>query len=158
MSDSFTDIAPGNSITIPISGKQIEVHGLSLKAIAAILLNYPELVELLFAKSEERQEINAMDIIKQAPNAVTDIILHGIKMQGNKKAREVADNLPGGEQIIMLSTIIKRSIGEGGFGPLVEHVEELAAMTGPLQDAVDPATAEQTTAPHRMSSPSQLNG
>lgn len=130
MNNDFLDIAPGGVI-VPISGKQIEVDGLPLRSIAALLMQYPALVDLLFVK-EKRNNITAKDIAKAAPDAVTDIILHGIKMQGNKKAREIADNLPGGEQIILLATIIKRSIGDGGFGPLVEHVEDLAAMAGPM--------------------------
>lgn len=156
MTDSFLEIAPGG-IVIPISGKQIETHGLPLRSIAGILTQYPALIELMFGNrdaantknNKKKLSINPADIAKAAPEAVIDIILHGIRMPNNKKAREIAENLPSGEQLVMLSTIIKLSIGSGGLGPLVECLEELVAMGGPLMamtgEGQDATASQQVT-------------
>lgn len=124
MSDSLLDIAPLTE-TLPVSGKQITVGGISMKGVANLLLRFPSMLEAL----SERRSINAADLITIMPEAANAIIAAGVGEAGNKKVEQKIETLPLGDQVTLLSAVIRLTL-PGGFGPLVEQIEAVAAMVG----------------------------
>lgn len=96
-----------------------------MKGVANLLLRFPSILQAL----SERQELNAIDLITAMPEAACAIIAAGVGEAGNKKIEQKIETLPLGDQVTLLSTIIRLTL-PGGFGPLVEQIEAVASTVG----------------------------
>lgn len=124
MVDSLLDIAP-LSETISVGGKQIEVSGISIKNVANLLVRYPKLLDILL----QRKTLDAKELVSLVPEATAAVIAIGVGRPSDKKFEAKAETLAIGDQIALVSAIIKFTL-PGGFGPLVEQIEGLTAIAG----------------------------
>lgn len=121
--DSFLDIAPVTDFA-DINGKRVELYGISARSFATLFTRYPEIYALV---NKKRKTLSAKDVITIVPDAISAIIAAGAGHLNNKKAEAIADKLSIGDQVTMLSKILRMTLPKG-VGPFVEEVEEIATL------------------------------
>lgn len=122
---SLIDIAPLNE-TVRVQGQDVSVVGISSLGLAHLLKHFPELRALIVGRSVDISAELLMDV---APRAISAIIAAGTGFPGNANAEKVADSLPVGEQLELLSVILKLTMPDG-VDPLVEKLGRLVATLG----------------------------
>jgi hypothetical protein len=142
---SLTDIAPAVE-TVTIGGVGIEVRGVGIDAIAAVLSASPELAALLRPGAAG---LDATRLLVEAPTAMYALMAAATGGAGNAEQIEAARRLTFGAQVDLLDAIIRLSM-PGGLLPLVAR---LVAMLG--QDA--PAGRDATRASDTTGQPALMN-
>src|SRR6266550_2998561 len=118
------DIAPQN-VTVDIFGRSIEVQGLTLRDIAALLRRFPEL-RALFGGGEE-----AMDRVGAAlPDLVAAVIAGGMGHLGDEGHEQAAARLPADAQSQLFGAILKLTMPQG-IGPFVEGLATAFGVGAP---------------------------
>lgn len=121
---SLLDIAP-QTATVEVQGKQIEVFGVSARGIAYLASKYPEIKKVLAGKKFEG--LQPERIVTLVPDAIASIIAAGCGMPGNEEAEKVADKLSTGDQVKLLTEIIRLTMPDG-VGPFVERLQALTSV------------------------------
>lgn len=114
--------------TVPIRGKDVEVHGISGEGIAALMIEFPE-----FGKLFSGAIADSKAMMKMAAPALAAFIAAGTGLPGDKAAMEIARKLGVGEQLDLVDEILRLTIPRG-IGPFVEKLQALGVMA-----QVDPA-------------------
>lgn len=121
---SLLDIAP-ETATIKIQGKDVSVYGVSARGIAYLAAKYPEVKKVLAGK--EFKGVSPERLVDLVPDAIASIIAAGCGMPGDKKAEAIADKLPTGDQVNLLTEIIRLTMPDG-FGPFVERLRAVGSL------------------------------
>lgn len=140
------DIVPVTK-PIPVNGTDVDVHGLSVKSLARILMNYPELKNVIAGKG-----ITADAIAKIAPNAIAAIIAAGcIDSNAPQNIITIAEQKAGEleleNQYELLAAIIAMTM-PGGVGPFIARLQTVADKMGIFAESVNvtPVTKSQSPA------------
>jgi len=112
------DILPAHE-TVKVGGTDVQVGGLSIKDIALLMGRFPTVRDLLSGNS-----VGAEDVITTCGDAVGAIIACGCNLGRNAQAEEIAARLTIGEQLDLLSAIIRLTVPEG-FGPFAKKLEAI---------------------------------
>lgn len=117
------DIAPVRR-SVPVAGTTLDVGGLSALGIANILQRIPETRKLI---SGMDSNLSVERIVEVVPEAVAIIIASACGYEGNEQAEKAANNLPAGDQLVVLEAILDLTI-PGGLGPFVAKLRSLMAV------------------------------
>lgn len=125
------DIAP-ELAQVEVQGHQIEVHGITLGDIAALLRRFPELLELFRG--------GAIDGMAVAfPGLAAAVIAAGVGQMGDEAQEAAAARLSAETQSKLFSAILKLTM-PGGVGPFVEGlVTAFGGSTGSTSPSSSPA-------------------
>jgi len=124
--DLLTIVAP--AAEVPIAGGQsVTVRGLSLRAIAALLGRFPDVLALFNGR-----DLDAQKLLVAAPDAAAAIMAAGAGHLGDSAAEVVCDGLG-----LEYQTNLLAKIGEltfpGGIGPFAERIAQLSSSLPDLQ-------------------------
>lgn len=123
------DIAP-LARTVPVSGVDVAVYGVSAEGIASLLGRFPQLASMIGMEAEKAQEgVTAEAIIKVAPTAIAAIIAAGCGYPGNPEAEERAAQLSVDAQLDLISAIIELTMPKG-VNPFIEKLEAAMGKLG----------------------------
>lgn len=111
------------SESVPIRKKDVDVTGITAKGLLVLLSRFPEVRKLVASRG---QDVSAEDLMKMAPEAVACIIASGCGSPGDKKAEAKASSLNAGEQLDLLSAILRLTFPQG----ILPFVQKLTAMVG----------------------------
>lgn len=138
MAIKVSDLFAINKI-IKVSGKDVEIHPLSLEQIVKLLAIYREEIIMMFSDSLTG-DLNMITMVATAPRLVADIIAYG--MDADDQVNDIM-KLPGFTQVELLAEIWKVSIPEPKklFSLLSE------AMAGLNGVGVNPSLPSQESIP-----------
>lgn len=136
---------------LEIAAQSKKVHGITVKGVSAkgisILLNeYPEVVSMMFKKTE----MSAETLLNLAPDAVASIIAAGTGSPGDAEVIEAAAGLPIEWQLDLIDAIGKATMPNGVL-PFLERLKAMqdvlvAAVPADLSEA-QPDEPQVTTSP-----------
>jgi len=105
---------------IELGGATVEVFGVSARGIALLLARFPDLRKMFSGVEVEPEKLMAL-----GGDVVAAIIACGTGSPGVAEAEAIADRLPIGIQVDLLSVIIRLTM-PSGFGPFVEKINALS--------------------------------
>ncbi len=139
---SLLDIAcVSESIALPKG--HVDVYGVSAKGIAFLFAKFPEFRALITG-----QPVEAVDLIKLAPGAVSAIITCAIGSPGDEKTEMMAERLPLECQLDILEAAIRLTM-PNGLTPFADRLVKMASLLGMTASA----PAEMTAAAEAPASP-----
>lgn len=115
------DIAPLTE-KVTVSGKQIEVFGVSAVGIASLITEFPEIKKLMSGK-----EVDVSSLLAMSGSAIAAIIAAGVGHPGEEAYQAAASRLPLEAQTDILGAIIKVTL-PNGIGPFFEKLTALLAV------------------------------
>jgi len=124
--------------TVTVGKAKVEVFGVSARGIALLLVRFPDLRKMFSGV-----EVAPENLMVLGGDVVAAIIAAGTGSPGSLEAEALADRLPVGVQVDLLSVIIRLTM-PSGFGPFVEQIN---ALSGILNVAVPSATVRATKSP-----------
>ncbi|TGQ69517.1 hypothetical protein EN829_015040 [Mesorhizobium sp. M00.F.Ca.ET.186.01.1.1] len=128
------DIAPLTE-KVTVSGKQIEVFGVSAAGIASLITDFPEIKKLMSGK-----EVDVSSLLAMSGDAIAAVIAAGVGHPGDEAYQTAAGRLPLEAQVDILGAIIKVTL-PNGIGPFLEKLTALLAVKdGAVALAKAPAT------------------
>lgn len=119
--DLLSIAAPAASVAVGPSGESIEVRGLTLRDIAALLARFPEVLTMF-----KGGDIDLTALLAAAPGAAAAIMAAGAGHVGNPAAEDICAALS-----VEYQTNVLIKIGEltfpGGIGPFAERMAALSS-------------------------------
>lgn len=140
-----------------VNGKTFNIRGLSLRDIAKVISRFPAMMDVVTKHEKAKQNLDvatiAKAIIEAGPDVVASIIAMGVGLEGNKKAEQVAINLTFGNQLYIVTKIIKASI-RPELGPLSDQLTDLWQLLNGTENDADEAViqARGTSLPMQLNS------
>lgn len=131
---SLLDVAPMTE-SVSVAGNVVNVSGVSALGIAHLLAKFPELKVLITGGDVK---VTADTILEAAPAAIAAIIAAGVGKPGDKDHEEAAARLPVGDQLELISVIVRLTMPDG-IRPFVAKVRAL--MGGVVAEEVEPAAS-----------------
>jgi len=120
--DLLSIAAPAAEVPIgPGAGETVSVRGVSLRAIASLLVRFPDLLQLFNGR-----DLDPSKLIASAPAAAAAIMAAGAGHANDPQAEAVCDALGLQYQVDMLVKIIELTF-PAGIGPFVAAMERLTA-------------------------------
>jgi hypothetical protein len=114
---SFADIVPRIE-RVDIGGTVIEMRGLSAPRCFELVTEFPAIIGLLSGNPDVAK------LLFQLPQAAAAIACEGLRRPKDKKLREDFNNLALGDQVKLLTAVIKATMPDGP-GPFVEMLATL---------------------------------
>jgi hypothetical protein len=121
---SLVDIAPIRE-TVSIQGLDIEVRGIGIDAIAAVLARFADLRKV-FEGATAGQKVDAAALLAQAPAAAHELMAAATGKLGDKNEIAAAANMVAGDQLTLFEAVVRLSF-PGGLNPFGAR---LAALFG----------------------------
>lgn len=146
---SLVDIVP-QTRTVQIAAGELELHGLGLRQIASLLLQFPSLRNLL---TEGAPAVEVDGLLSLAPDAISTIIAEGARQPNAIDA--IADGIVTlDEALDCLAAIIELTFPRG-VRPLLEKLARAGLVAGPLPagkvpDTSGPPTQSNSSPPDMM--------
>lgn len=142
---SLLDLAPRCERVEVGEGQYVEVHGVTSRAIVALVARFPQMQKLAFGMKLTPAE--AVDL----PAAMAATIAAGCGHAGDPEWEDHADRLNSDLQLALLEAIFRvTKPGREGFGPFVQRVRALVALidgaTGKDPAPISPTSSETPTA------------
>ena len=129
--------------TVPICGVEVEVTGVSVQSLVALMQRFSEVGKFLSSSGK----LDKASLFKLAPREMlAALIAAGTGMPGNKDAEKIAAGLTIGEQTDLIDAILRQTFPRG-IGPFVEKLRELGIMV-----EVAKASAALSPDPSKLSS------
>jgi hypothetical protein len=144
---SLLDIGPMcERVPIGKDKKMLNVYGISAKGIFEIFTRFPQVQEWFKGAGN----INAAELMKEAPDAIAAIIAAGCGCPGNEAAEENAASMAVESQLDVIEAIGRLTFAKG-FGPFVERIVALSVQAKSVNYGRAPAT--KSPPPLKPSSP-----
>jgi hypothetical protein len=137
------DIAPATGAKVTIRGVELEVNGLSLGDIAALIGRFPKLVEVF-----SRQDDAVATIMRSGPDIIAAVIAAGCGMTSDAKAEERAASLSLEEQFDILVEVLRLTM-PAGPRPFVEKLQKLGWIQLQPQDGSDMSSKGSSDSPEQ---------
>ena len=125
------DIAPVAGAKVTIRDVEIDVNGLSLGDIAALIGRFPKLVEVF-----SRQDDAVATIMKSGPEIIAAVIAAGCGMTNDEAAEARAAGLSLEEQFDILVEVLRLTM-PAGPRPFVEKLQKIGWIQVQPQDESD---------------------
>jgi hypothetical protein len=125
---SLVDIVP-QTRSVQIAAGELELHGLSLRQIADLLLQFPSLRNLTV---EGAPEVGATELIMFAPEAIATIIAAAADQPDAVDA--IASGAVSPDEAIACLTVIGELTFPRGIGPLALMLVRMVGPSGPALD------------------------
>ena len=116
------DILPGGKL-VPIGKGEVEVVGISLADIGALLRRFPDLI------SQFQPGVSPVALIESVPAAIPVLLASGLGELGNDKIEKKLARMSASDQLTLLDAVIEQTIG-GDLVPFVEKIVRIAAALG----------------------------
>lgn len=147
---SLVDIVP-QTRTVRVAGGDLVLRGLGLRQIAALLLQFPSLRNLI---TDGAPAIDFTELVALAPDAIATIIADAAGQPNAVDA--IADGALTPDEVLDCLTAIQQITFPGGVRPLLERLGLFnpAGDVGPVPAGKDPAT--NTPQPPNNSSPADM--
>lgn len=108
---------------VDVRGKEVVVKGISARAVAKLLDQFPDLRKIVAGMSDETTTAN---LSKLAPEIIIAIIAAGCGLELDEKTEAAMDNLTLGEQMDLLVPIVELTFPRG-FGPFIASLNSLSS-------------------------------
>jgi hypothetical protein len=118
---SLTDIGAPH-IKVSIGDKQVDVYGLSVENLIALLQRFPEAGKWLAPGT-----VNMTEMIAAAPKLLSAIIATATGAPEDKESEAVASKLSVEIQLDILDAVVKLTFKDG-FGPFVKRIADLSVV------------------------------
>lgn len=147
---SLVDIVP-QTRTVAIAGGELVLRGLGLRQIAALLLQFPSLRNLI---TDGAPAIDFTELVALAPDAIATIIAEAAGQPDAADA--IADGVLTPDEVLDCLTAIQQITFPGGVRPLLERLGLFNPVTGaePVPAGKDQVT--NTPPPPSNSSPPDM--
>lgn len=136
---SLLDVVP-QAIIVNVGDTKLPVQGITMKGVAFLLNNYPEVKKLLDGDSAS---FTVERLFQIAPQAVAAIIADATGHAGEAKHIEAAAKLGIGHQVAIVAAAVKATMPDG-VGPFLEDVKSLRAVLGNVVGTTDQDTNSQS--------------
>lgn len=112
--------------TVMVREVPVPVHGVSVRGIAHLMTQFPEIREVLGGR---QVDVTPELLVNRAPRAIAAVIAAGCGMPGDPQAEEVAAGLGVDEQLELITAIIRKTL-PGGLSPFLKRLESLTKGLG----------------------------
>lgn len=131
---------------VTVAGVAVDVYGISAKGLAMLMQRFEMFNDLITGKG---LDLSTDDLMKIGPEAIAAFIAAGCGAPGDEAHEKVADSLPIGDQVDLVTDIWKATL-PGGTKKVIDRLMDLAAAAGlsttpsPRQS---PTSSAEVTAP-----------
>jgi hypothetical protein len=139
---SLVDIAPVRE-KVTIRGVDIEVRGIGIDAIAAVLSRFADLRKV-FEGATSGQQVDAVSILAQAPAAAHELMAAATGKMGDQAEIAAAADMVADDQLTLFEVVIRLSF-PGGLNPFGARLAALfgTAKTPPPNGALDAPSGKE---------------
>jgi len=138
---SLTDVIP-TGVQVHVGGIEVEVYGLTGRGIAHLLGRFPEV-----RKALSGQGADVSDLIAMGPDCVAAIIACGMRKIGDAAEEAAAIDLTLGDQIDLLSAIIKQTLTKG-VAPFLQMLSDMGLKAVSSSAPENPGTDQDSSLPN----------